>query len=394
MALYNCVRYNYPETEGCTMVVDIGARSTNLVFMEAGRFFSRCIPVAGNAITQELAKSFQISFKEAEALKCENAFVALGGVYSAGDDERADRISKIVRNVITRLHAEISRSINFYRSQQGGNTPARVFLTGGSSVIPHMDTFFREKLQVEVEFLNPFKQVGLGPKIDLEQIGRDAFMLGEVVGLALRRSLKCPVEINLMPPALSRRKTFRRRLPYFGLTAAGIAFTLATWSIYANHTLRLYQSQEQDVRARLEALQEVQGRMAKTQAAFVKDQTRADGLRHLVELRTQWIGIMEALNQSLYDGMWLTQLDVVRQENGRVRRIRLAGRGWRDKMSALEERTRQAGQPATAVELLRDRIKAHPLFGDDVAIQSFREPVDMKYLSEFVIEVELASAQR
>src|SRR5271167_1860365 len=34
MALYNSVRYNYGEIEGCTLVVDLGARTTNLLFLE------------------------------------------------------------------------------------------------------------------------------------------------------------------------------------------------------------------------------------------------------------------------------------------------------------------------------------------------------------------------
>ncbi|MDR0994559.1 MAG: pilus assembly protein PilM, partial [Verrucomicrobiota bacterium] len=50
MALYNAVRYNYDNLPPCTLVVDIGARSTDLIFIEAGRVFSRNVPVAGNQI--------------------------------------------------------------------------------------------------------------------------------------------------------------------------------------------------------------------------------------------------------------------------------------------------------------------------------------------------------
>ncbi|MCX7916321.1 MAG: pilus assembly protein PilM, partial [Verrucomicrobiae bacterium] len=81
MALYNAVRYNYGELDGCTMVVDIGARTTNLLFIERNRLFSRAIPIAGNAITQNIASEFGISFLEAEQLKKQKGFVALGGAY-------------------------------------------------------------------------------------------------------------------------------------------------------------------------------------------------------------------------------------------------------------------------------------------------------------------------
>ena len=70
MALYNCLRYNYAEMDGCTVVLDIGARSTNLIFIEDEKIYNRCIPVAGNAITQELAKSFQVSFAEIGRASC------------------------------------------------------------------------------------------------------------------------------------------------------------------------------------------------------------------------------------------------------------------------------------------------------------------------------------
>jgi len=173
MALYNTVRYNYPNLAGCAMVLDIGARSSNLIFVESDRIFSRSIPVAGNAITQELMKEFELSFKDAEEMKLAHAFVAFGGVSAGPEGDVADRVSKIVRNVITRLHAEVNRSVNFYRSQQGGNAPELVLLTGGSSVIPHTDTFFKEKLKVDVAYLNPFVNIAVGPEVTGERVAAD-----------------------------------------------------------------------------------------------------------------------------------------------------------------------------------------------------------------------------
>src|SRR5438270_235407 len=40
MALYNAFRYNYADLGGCTLLVDIGARTTNLLFVEPQKIFS------------------------------------------------------------------------------------------------------------------------------------------------------------------------------------------------------------------------------------------------------------------------------------------------------------------------------------------------------------------
>ena len=392
MALYNCLRYNAGNLSGCSVLLDIGARSTNLIFIEDEKIYSRCIPVAGNAITQDLAKSFNISFQEAEALKREQAFVSLGGVY-ASEDERAERISKIVRNVVTRLHAEISRSINFYRSQQGGNAPVRVLLTGGSAVLPHLDTFFREKLQVEVSYLNPFTNVAVSSRINREKAGVDAFVLAETVGLALRRSLACPIEINLMPPEIVKRKSFKKRVPFFGLAAAGVLLSLGIWTMYEKQMAQLYGFQSEQVSAKLEKCKKMQSKLGTAEKARAQVQEKADALRDVIALRSAWQKRVEAVRKSLFDGMWLTEMVPIRDDGGAVSGIRFVGRGWVDKLKAIEAKAQEAGRKATAVEELRDRLKAQSVFG--------KEPQDVKivgvkdieaYLIEFTIEAALAPA--
>ncbi len=394
MALYNCVRYNYPDLTGCTMVLDIGARSTNLVFIEQGRVFSRTIAVAGNAITQEIAKSFQVGFAEAEAIKLQHAFVALGGVFAAGDDETADRSSKIVRNVVTRLHAEISRSINFYRSQQGGAAPGRVLLTGGSSVIPHMDTFFREKLQVDVEVLNPFVNVQAGPALDPQQVGAQVACLSEVVGLALRRSLACPVEINLIPPDMAHAKTLRSRLPFFFLAAMGLLLTLVVWTLYFRQAAENYQAQHKFVTRQLSMKQADAATMRTVLAEREVWQQKANDLRAVIARRTDWVQILNGVREGMVDGMWLTALEPVRGANGQVGKIVLTGFGFKDDLDRAIAAANGTSGRLTPGELLRDRLQSRKELFGEVVIRNDRYSTKETYLHEFTVEVTLVAPTR
>jgi type IV pilus assembly protein PilM len=390
MALYNCLRYNSGNLPGCTVLLDIGARSTNLIFIEDEKIYSRCIPVAGNAITQDLAKSFSISFQEAEALKREHAFVSLGGVY-ASEDERAERISKVVRNVVTRLHAEISRSVNFYRSQQGGSAPVRVLLTGGSAVLPHLDTFFREKLQVEVSYLNPFTNVAVSNRINREKAGVDAFVLAETVGLALRRSLACPIEINLMPPEIVKRKSFKKRIPFFGLAAAGVLLSLGIWTMYEKQMAQLYGFQCEKVTAKLDACKKMQAKLKKAEKNREEIQQRADALRGVIELRSAWQKRVDAVRKSLFEGMWLTEMVPLRDEGGTVTGIRIVGRGWLDMLRTIEAKAQVSGRKSTAVEELRDRLKTLSVFSKEPQNVKIVGVKDIEaYLIEFTIEAVFA----
>ena len=394
MALYNCLRYNYSQLDGCTVVLDIGARSTNLIFAEDEKIYNRCIPVAGNAITQEIAKSCGKTFAEAEALKQELAFVSLGGV-TASEDETAERVSKVVRNVVTRLHAEISRSVNFYRSQQGGSAPVRMFLTGGSSVMPHLDTFFREKLQIEVDYLNPFANVGLSNRINRDQVGTDAFVLSESVGLALRRSLACPVEINLMPPEIIKRKSFKKRIPYFGLAAVGVLLCLGIWAMYAKQMAQLYQAQGEQVATALSALKADQSRLGKAEKAKESVALKADVLRDVMSQRIAWLRRVDAVRKSLFDGVWLTELTPIKDgSSGMVTGLRIVGRGWTDQFKAVEEKERAAGRNSiTALEVLRDRLKQQSVFGNGAKDVRITGQKDIEaYLIEFTIEATLAES--
>ena len=65
----NAFRYNYPDLDGCSLLLDIGAKTSNVLVFEKGKFYARSIPVGSNAITQEFGAEVKLPFADAEKQK-------------------------------------------------------------------------------------------------------------------------------------------------------------------------------------------------------------------------------------------------------------------------------------------------------------------------------------
>ncbi|MCX7887969.1 MAG: type IV pilus assembly protein PilM, partial [Verrucomicrobiae bacterium] len=356
MALYNAYRYNYGEMEGCTMILDIGARTTNLLFAEQNKIFSRSLPIAGNAITQNIASEFNIKFLDAETLKKRVGFVALGGAYEEPEDQTQARVSKIIRNVMTRLHAEVARSVNFYRTQQGGSPPARVLLAGGTSVIPYTDRFFHEKFQVPVEYLNPFRNLQIEDKISREELGKVAHFFGEVVGLGLRQLGECPIEVNLMPVSLKQRRSVEEKRPYLaGAALCILVVPMAVWA-YQAKVAKIRQERLNDVRALANQYDRTRKEIEAEKAALEEVLSKTDRMAQLVEQRTYWLAVLDDVSQRVtrIPDLWITSISPV-QAGGAEAAPTPVGRGRRGVMAAPTEPAASSTAPKSAGVYLQIR---------------------------------------
>src|SRR5207302_6218070 len=260
MALYNTFCYNYTGLNGCSLLVDIGARTTNVLFIEAGRMFSRSLPIGSSAITAAIAKEFGESFADAEIRKNREAFVALAGAAEPADPN-IGRVSKIVRSTMTRLHAELVRSITHYGAQQQGNRPARIFLCGGGAGMPYMREFFQEKFQLPIEFFNPLQKVTVSESA--QEGARSAHLLGELVGLALRAVTVCPMKLNLLPASVVRRQELEKRRPFFIAAAACILLALVGWSAYYTRAAQVAQQTAQALSQKNDSMHVAEARLDK-----------------------------------------------------------------------------------------------------------------------------------
>lgn len=230
-ALHNAFRFNYAEVRGCTLLLDIGAKSTNLLIFGEGEFFARTIPLGSHSITSEFMGEAKVPFTKAEALKIERGFVNLTGAYEEPENAREAALAKIARQFMTRLHTQVSQTLHFYR-QQGGSIPERLLLAGGGSSLPFTAEFFAEKLNLPVEYFNPFRRIEIEPSVSAEDLGRNAHCLGELVGLALREFAQCPIELNLLPKSIRRRNDFARKRPFLAVSITALGLCLLMGGLF------------------------------------------------------------------------------------------------------------------------------------------------------------------
>jgi type IV pilus assembly protein PilM len=312
LALYNAFRYSYPEANGCSLIIDLGARTTNLIFSENGRLFNRSIPIGGNSITGAIAKEFAQDITLSEKLKLDRGSVGLGGAYAEPADPTEARMAKVIRNTMTRLHAEIARSINFYRTSQGGTAPERVYLYGGSTGLPYMAEFFGEKLQTQVEFLNPLKNVMVPSGVLPEGTSPCSSGLGELVGSALRALKNCPIEINLTPPNVLQSRMAARRLPALAVAALFLIITPGLWWLYFNKSATVIDAGISSIDSRTTELSGYSKKI--DQAMKEKDDIARETVPFLLAAteRSIWTAILEDLGNRMPPRfIWVTQLTPV-----------------------------------------------------------------------------------
>src|SRR4051812_27451710 len=65
LVVFNTFRFSYPDVEESTLIIDLGSKSTNLIFVEGARVFTRNILVGGSTVTGAIAKELGVNFSEA-----------------------------------------------------------------------------------------------------------------------------------------------------------------------------------------------------------------------------------------------------------------------------------------------------------------------------------------
>jgi Tfp pilus assembly protein PilN len=250
-----------------------------------------------------------------------------------------------------------------------------VLLAGGSSIIPHTNTFLKEKLKIDVDYLNPFRNVAVSEKISTDQIAGDVSILGQVVGAALRRVNRCPSEINLMPRELVRRKTFERRLPFLGVTAFGLVVIMLIWWIFfhrvGSNYVRRMETVQQSVSQLDSSAQTIDAIGRQKHDVYVQ----AESLVNLVHRRTQWLEMFNTLHDHLLGGMWINYIGVSTRTGGSGTYLEIRGRAFSDKVKM------------EAISEFAALLKGQGHFSEEVQVKRVKPVQGTDFLNEFTIEI-------
>jgi type IV pilus assembly protein PilM len=308
-ALYNAYHHSYGIPEEPTLIIDIGAKTTNLLYVEGKRFFTRSVSIGGGAITSAIAKEYNISFPEAELQKINNGLVALSGEHTESMDEAHAALAMVIRNALTRLPAEIARTTNYFRSQHGGSPPKKVILAGGGANLPYTLEFFQEKLNLPIDFFNPLHHVSIADGIDLEMLQAEAHTMGELIGLGLRGIGKSTINIDLVPSAVRTARAEQKRKPFLISAAAILVAGFSVWTAF--QYLASTQAEERS-RTMSETQQSLAPIAAQIRGLIQKEKEMgvvADAYTKIESDHVLWFDLMNELSSAFAsDAVWITEM--------------------------------------------------------------------------------------
>lgn len=310
LALQQAFAFCYPEVRESVMLVSVGARSTQVLFVERQHLFVRTLTLGGNSVTQHIADELKLDFAQAEALKLQ---VLTGRDTLPENSPSRAAVHQATQIFANRLQLELTRSSAVYRRHNPAAQPVAIYLTGGGAAIPDLPAQLAEKSKLRVERFDPLRNVEIGTRLSLATVRDQAQIMAELVGQASSLLSKDPLELNLLPPSVGAALAFRRRQPW--LLAAAALVTCAPLPIIWHYTQveQANLAQVQRIEAQIAPLRALANRNSSNQARIEEAKKQITAIQGIVVAKANWLAFLADLQGRLVkvDDVWLDGLHLV-----------------------------------------------------------------------------------
>ncbi len=222
LALYNFLDHDEQRSDKATILLDIGADSTDLIIAHRSTVWTRPVPIGGNNFTESLVKAFKLQFPKAENLK-----------RTAATSKYARQVFQAMRPVYQDLVSEIQRSVGFYSSTHRDAQLDKIVGMGNGFKLPGLQKFLQQNLTMKVERAAAFNRLRPGPSVNAPTLNDNVLSLGVAYGLAVQGLGRAKITSNLLPPQIAKQAIWRRKRPWFAAAAASIFLAAASlWARY------------------------------------------------------------------------------------------------------------------------------------------------------------------
>ncbi len=176
------------------ILFDIGFASTFMIFYDQCLIkFVREIKVGSRHFTEALVGTYStpqgnvdVGFERAEILKQNFGIPPSDNTSPASDGITYAQINMQLSAVLNKYISEITRSINYYRSQYHGTGLQTISLSGGGALLLHLDEYIAEATGLEIKRVSLFDKMRIGEEVlDGYNLSRNYHKLINSVGIAL-----------------------------------------------------------------------------------------------------------------------------------------------------------------------------------------------------------------
>lgn len=312
--------WKYCGLENDVIILNVGAKFSNMLIARDDGVFVRSIPVGGNALTQHIADSIGRNFVTSEELK-----LRFFSTSEHSGNSGAEHFTSAAKSVMQRIGIELKRSILNYRRTGRVATPKKIYLTGRASLLSGFAEYLAEDQKMSVEYLDALANVSVSPKVNQALLTSCSSQVSELVGEAVRILMPDAMGVNLLPRHIVEETEFARKRPLMLLSAAILALAVVPPFMYLSKAL----SNDKDFSEEfIKATPELEARYAKLQEneKIAKSYTdKIAGLEGLAKSKSNWINLFIDLEARLMEqkDVWLDNLRVVRTGEGKNQKYNL-----------------------------------------------------------------------
>ncbi len=293
ISLYNCMVFNEDYTrEKLGAILDIGAKTTNLVIFQKNNIWVRSFPIAGNRIAES----------------------------------RDQGIEEII--------GEIERSIEYYFMQSGEDVQTdkkldELLLTGGGNAIEGLEQKLSAKFNAKLRILDPFRKIRISKEIfsDLETKKIAKNQLGVAIGLALRSMADLKVEVNFLEEMISEKYASGQKMLYSRFSIATAVLTVICFSVFMRQDYSVKRLKMNKIDEMLDIYRTYEPKIKKMQDKEDVLKEKIDILYHQASSRAIWLDVFGIISEILSEEVWITDASgIVSMEKGQLARLDLDGK--------------------------------------------------------------------